>query len=271
MDPQNITLLDSDGDGLSDFREMMLGSKKGKVTLGGLSLKILSWKNDLIIGRLDKPLNPGVYDIIVKPKEPKGASPINYKNTFTVKEANILSIEPSEGTAWDEIIINGEFFGSKKGKVYLEYEEGNFMKTINCKVLKWWMNPITGESEVIFKVPKMLPAMCYVVLDPYGAIPEVEEEDAFTGKAPEIMGVDPNSGSIGEPITIVGNYFGVKKGKVYLGYISQGKFIKKDCPISSWSDEEIVFVVPKLSSGSYDLIVPNSVGSHTWGQKFIVK
>lgn len=239
--------------------------------LGGLPLKILSWKNDLIIGRLDKVLNPGVYDIIVQPKEPKGASPIIYKNTFTVREANILSIEPSEGTAWDEIIIKGEFFGSKKGKIYLEYEEGNLMKTINCKVLKWWMDPTTGESEVIFKVPKMLPAMCYVVLDPYGVIPEVEEEDGFTVKAPEILDVNPNSGSVGESITIAGDYFGVKKGKVYLGYVSQGKFVKKNCPVLSWSDEEIVAVVPKLSSGSYDLIITNSVGSCTWGQKFIVK
>ena len=79
------------------------------------------------------------------------------------------------------------------------------------------------------------------------------------------------SGSIEDQITISGNFFGSKKGKVYLGYISNGKSIKKSCSIISWGDDGVVFTVPKLPVGSYDVIVTNSVGSDTLDGGFIIK
>ena len=106
--------------------------------------------------------------------------------------------------------------------------------------------------------------MCDVVVDPYGAIPGDEEEDSFTVKAPQIESVHPSSGSVGSRITISGNYFGPNKSKVYLGYLSKGKPTKKSCSILNWSDEEIVFVVPNLPAGEYDVIVTNRVDSDRW-------
>ena len=46
------------------------------------------------------------------------------------------------------------------------------------------MDPATGESEIVFVVPRMLPEVCDVVVDPYSTLPETEEEDGFTVKAP---------------------------------------------------------------------------------------
>jgi len=117
----------------------------------------------------------------------------------------------------------------------------------------------------------MLPEVCDVVVDPYSAIPETEEEHGFEVKAPEIESVNPNSGSVGTQITISGNFFGSKKPKVYLGYLSKGKLIKKSCSIISSGDDEIVFTVPTLPVGSYDVIVTNSVGSDTLPGGFIIK
>ena len=40
----------------------------------------------------------------------------------------ITSVDPVSGSAPDEIIISGNYFGTKKGKVYLEYEQSGKLK-----------------------------------------------------------------------------------------------------------------------------------------------
>ena len=228
--------------------------------------------DDLIKGSLKKVMSPGVYDVVVQPVGPKGTS-IVYKEAFVVRPAEIHSIEQGEGSAYDQVTITGKFFGEKKGAVYLEYEEGGQVVSKSCKVTRWWMDPITNESEIFFIVPKMLPEVCDVVVDPYSTLEEVEEEDGFEVKGPEINSVEPVSGSVGEEIIILGNYFGPpgKGGKVYLGYLSKGKATKKSCSVVSWDDDEIVFIVPKLPVGAYDVIVTNVVDSAQYGQKFNIK
>ena len=102
-------------------------------------------------------------------------------------------------------------------------------------------------------------------------LPDAEDEGGFTVEAPEIQSVNPGSGSEGEQITILGNYFGSKKPKVYLGYVSNGKPVKKSCSIVSWGDDEILFTVPELPLGTYDVIVTNSVSWVTLSGGFIIK
>jgi hypothetical protein len=62
----------------------------------------------------------------------------------------------SSGKPLDEITIEGNFFGTKKGKVLLEYLSKGTVKTKNCKVTNWWMDPETGKSEIRFIIPKGL-------------------------------------------------------------------------------------------------------------------
>jgi hypothetical protein len=185
-----------------------------------------------------------------------------------VKSPEISSIERADGTTWDHITIHGKFFGTSKGRVYLEYEKGGAPYRTNCQVLSWTMDPATGESEIVFVVPRMVPQVCDVVVDPYSTLPETEEEDGFTVKPPEIVSVNTNAGTAWDQITIHGNFFGMKKGTVYLGYLVKGKPMKKNCSVASWTVDpatekgDIVFVVPPgLAPGVYDLIVKNSVGS----------
>ena len=110
----------------------------------------------------------------------------------------------------------------------MEYGEGENLIRKSCKVSSWTMDPTTGDSEIVFVVPTMLPEVCDVVVDPSGIIPETEEEDGFTVKAPEIVLVNPNVGSAGDQITIHGHFFGTKKGKVYLGYEVNEKTDQKE-------------------------------------------
>jgi hypothetical protein len=91
--------------------------------------------------------------VVIQPLVPKGTPQIIYEEAFVVRRAEIRSIERGEGSAYDQVIIRGKFFGTKKGAVYLEYEEGGGPIRKGCKVLSWTMDPTSGDSEIVFIVP----------------------------------------------------------------------------------------------------------------------
>lgn len=126
------------------------GNKKGKVLVRKIAPKILEWTNERIDCLLSKAPVPGVYDIKVTPKVPKGALPIIFGAGFTVRSPEIDWIDPESGSAGDTITIYGKFFGKSKGKVYMGKK--------SCKVIKdgWWMDEFTGESAIVCVVPKKL-------------------------------------------------------------------------------------------------------------------
>jgi 2',3'-cyclic-nucleotide 2'-phosphodiesterase (5'-nucleotidase family) len=131
------------------------GNKKGKVLIGGIAAKIISWDDSSILCEIKKVLPTGPYDIVVIPKEPKGADPITMRVPFTMTAPEILFVDPNSGVSGDERVISGNNFGSKKGKVFL----GNK----SCKVLSWTMDAATGESDITFIVPKKMASGTYDV------------------------------------------------------------------------------------------------------------
>ena len=141
------------------------------------------------------------------------------------------------------------------------------------------MDSASGDGEIVFVVPKMLPKVCEVVVVPSGALSEIDGQVGFTVKAPEIIEVTPNVGAPGDEITIHGYFFGTKKPKVYLGYTMNGKPKKKSCSVVSWTvvdpstgEGDIVCEVPTgLAPGIYDVIVTNSVGSNTGSGIFTIQ
>ena len=121
------------------------GAKKGKVFVGGEAAKIVKdgWTRDSVMCEIRKPLTPGItYDVIVQRKEPKGVAPITLSKAFTIMAPEITSVLPDFGTEETVIEISGNFFSTKKGKVYLGEKK--------CKVLSWSMDKIT------FVVPKKM-------------------------------------------------------------------------------------------------------------------
>jgi len=236
--------------------------------------------DDLIKGSLKKVMSLGIYDVVVQPVGPKGTPSIIYREAFVVRPAEIHSIERGEGSAYDQATITGKFFGTSKGRVYLEYEKSGSLESVrkSCTVSYWHMDETTGDSEIVFVVPVILPAVCDVIVDPYSTLQETEEDHGFEVKAPEIVLVNPNPGSVDEQITLTGKYFGSKKGKVYLGYLVNGKYTKKGCTIISWPTDptaeegKIIFVVPKgLLPKVYHVIITNSVVSNMKVGEFTVK
>lgn len=121
------------------------GTKKSKVLVGSVSLKILQWSDELIRGSVPKALPEGTYDVVIQPYK---SSSITLNHAFAVRLPEIESLQPASGSANDVITINGSFFGTKKGKVTLGGK--------NCRVLNWKMTPTNGESEIQFVVPKGL-------------------------------------------------------------------------------------------------------------------
>ncbi len=119
------------------------GTTKGKVLIGNVAPKILEWTDSSIRCQLVKPPPLGTYNVTI---QPKAASPIVMENAFTITAPEIDSVEPSSGSANEQITVTGFYFGTKKGKVLLEGK--------NCKVANWMMAPSTGESEIQFIVPK---------------------------------------------------------------------------------------------------------------------
>jgi YD repeat-containing protein len=123
------------------------GDDKGKVLMGGIALKVLTWADGKIHCLVSKVLSPATYDVIIQPKE-KGKAAVTEREAFSVREPEIGTPDPTEGKTGGSITLTGRFFGTKKGKVYLGAK--------SCKVTSWTMDPATGNGEIVFTVPKGL-------------------------------------------------------------------------------------------------------------------
>lgn len=126
------------------------GAKKGKVLIGDAKTSITMWTDTYISAVVKKALPLNSYPVYVITKSSSNTLP----STFTVMNPSISSIVDDHGSPLTPITIYGRFFGTKKGKVYLEYLDGSKTKKKNCKVNDWRMDELTGASEITFLVPK---------------------------------------------------------------------------------------------------------------------
>ena len=132
------------------------GDSKGKVLIGTASAKVTGWTNSRITCTVKKaplPVGPFAVKVTTKSKQT-----IDITDSFTVKnpELDPLTDDNRSGTPEEEITLTGRFFGTKKGKVYLEYKDSKGQtKKKTCKVTYWNMIPSTGVSELRFIVPKI--------------------------------------------------------------------------------------------------------------------
>jgi probable HAF family extracellular repeat protein len=176
------------------------------------------------------------------------------------KGARIV-VEPDEGTIGSEVTITGWSggFGEKKGKLLIG--------GVAPKITEWHNSEIKGTLS---KVPALDVPSDIVVQPkvPKGTGP-ITEPGVFTVRGPKITSVDPGSGVSGStsPITIAGDFFSTKKGKVTL----EREGVAKSCKVLDWTMDApsgvstIQFLVPKklTPAADYTLKVSNSVGSDT--------
>lgn len=125
----------------------------GKVLVGGFAAEVLDWQEDVIVCRLTTtPKLPGSYRIEI---QTKGKSYAVLSNAFSIEPPQNLLLAPDHGVGRDRITATGSFFGTKLKKV--------LMGTTECTVLSWDMDPVTGDSQIVFKVPVGLKSGTYEV------------------------------------------------------------------------------------------------------------
>jgi hypothetical protein len=125
------------------------GDKKGKIYIANNKQKIDSWVNaqiTMVFNKFKDMLVDTPYDVSI---EPKGTAPIVLPNAFTLRKP-LLDAATYTGSPEQEVTLTGMWFGTKKGKVYIEGRK--------CKIKEWNMNPTTGESTVTFIVHKKVGA-----------------------------------------------------------------------------------------------------------------
>jgi CSLREA domain-containing protein len=175
-------------------------------------------------------------------------------NGIAICDIGAFELQPSEpffieGTIGTQATLTGSGFGEKKGKVLID--------DFKQKIDNW------TPTSISFTVTKVPPVGTHdVKITPYKAS-YIPLSNAFTVRPPHIDSLDYYQGAYGTPITISGNFFSTKKGKVYLENLTTDK--KKNCKVTSWSMDSITFVVPKTSksfpSGTYPLKITNKVGT----------
>jgi len=115
------------------------------------NVKVESWNDHSISCVWTKKISVGTYNLLVRPKI-KNASPIS-AGAIQILGPVIDSIDPQPGMAGDTITLNGQFFTSKKPRIYIQ--EPNSSERRRCNVISADMNPETGESSLKFAMPQI--------------------------------------------------------------------------------------------------------------------
>ena len=168
-------------------------------------------------------------------------------------EGAAILVTPDEGTLGTEVTITGGGFGSSKGKVTIggvapkvtlwdrQRNQGNPEQGPGCRRTQRRRRRHQGEAA-------LRPSRSRMPSRRWG---------------PVISSVAPASGASGSTsaITIQGNYFTTKKGKVTL---ERGGVVKS-CKVVTWGMTTITFQVPKkmMAATDYVLRVSNSVDDAT--------
>lgn len=171
-----------------------------------------------------------------------------------ISEANFA------GTIGTRVTMTDSGFGTKKPKVYVEYEKRpGIMKKVYAKVETWsdtsitclWTKPLSSGTYNLWVKPNV-------------AKTNPISEGAFIIMPPSIDDVSPHTLTPGAAITINGEFFTNKKPKVYL--LDRVSLRKKSCRVvnstmdQSTGASSLNFIMPKWGSGNYEIILQTLVG-----------
>jgi hypothetical protein len=163
----------------------------------------------------------------------------------------ISDVSPREGTVGTELTLSGSGFGEKRGEVLIGPEK--------CKVLAW------SAEKITCKVVKPQTGGAYLVTVLLQGDKKPAEPltfTAFTMRGPQIIPADTPSGLIsdGETVTILGDFFGDKRGDVSVVDQSGATVTAK---VVDWSMKSIRVEIPRTligATGDFVLKVKNEVG-----------
>jgi hypothetical protein len=125
------------------------GDSKPIVSVGEANCTVLEWTDTAISAVLADTIPADTYDVSIKPGAGDDAA-IVLQQAFTVMPPSIEPIAPVAIWDMDKLTIQGSFFGSEAGKVFVVDQND---QAEECQVLEWHMESITftipeGLSEV---------------------------------------------------------------------------------------------------------------------------
>ncbi|MEN8150870.1 MAG: right-handed parallel beta-helix repeat-containing protein [Planctomycetota bacterium] len=130
---------------------LLYEKKPGK--LKAAKLKVLEFTDGRLECLFKKKMAPGTYPLFCQPKG-RGMTPIPLGSLMVV-EPVIGEARPKEGPPGTLVTLQGDWFGSKKPKVWLK-DPGSFLRR-KLKVKRLEFYPAESHGEIDFIVPKLPP------------------------------------------------------------------------------------------------------------------
>jgi RHS repeat-associated protein len=206
------------------------GSTQGSSTLtfnGASPASITSWADGQIVAVVSSMITTGPVTVVVN------SVPSNSNVVFTAYNPNITSLSPPSGSIGSSIIVNGDGFGASQGSSTVNFNGSP------TNVDSW------SDSAIEVQVPGTV--SCPVTVTMNGVTSNAVE---FTVEGPPtISTLSATNGAPGTAITITGSGFGSTQSD------STVAFYGSTAAVSSWSDSEIVAIVPAAASGPVTVTV----------------
>jgi RHS repeat-associated protein len=167
----------------------------------------------------------------------------NQDQTFTMPNPIVSSLSPASGPTGTQVQVNGVGFGGSQNGNLITFEG------VPATVVSW------SDTQIVANVPSTAVS---------GAVQVTEGGVAgnstvfFNVPAPTITSIAPAAGGSGNPITITGTGFQAAQGSnSYVTFSTGGS-----AGIKSWSDTQVVAVVPTQTTTGFVNVSVNSTPSN---------
>ena len=186
------------------------------------SATTLSWSDTQVVVLVPATSTSGSIKLVAN-----NAQESNKDIVFTMPNPVITTLSPTSGTENTQVQVNGSGFGATKGSSTITFN------AIPATVVNW------SDTQILAMVPSTAGSGQVQVVE--GGV-DGNANVYFTVAAPQISGISPSIGGVGNPVTINGSGFHASQGSNWVGF--NGRLAS----IISWSDSQIVAVVPPGSS-----------------------
>ena len=211
----------------------------------GITASILSWSDTQITATVPPAAMTGYITVTVANVSSHAGDVY-----FTVPPAQITGVSPSAGAPGTQVTVTGTGFratqtqGSTNGNSSYIYFNG-----YNASVVSW------SDTQIVATVPSSATTGPVTVV---GIAGPSNADVVFTTANPIITSVSPSSAPVGSQVQINGSGFGATQGSNSVKFNSV-----LATSIVSWSDTQIVAVVPSAATSGAMSVISGNVTSNT--------
>jgi RHS repeat-associated protein len=191
------------------------------ITFNGVTASVTSWGNSQIVATVPAGATTGVVNVVVNSIQ--GISSV----WFTSVSPIITSLSPPAAESGAKIVINGTGFGAYNGNGQVLFNG------VSASAYPW------TDTSVTAAVPPGATSGPVTLIED-GVVSNSVQFTLL--ETLSITGISSNAGPIGQSVTVTGTGFGASQSNSVLAFNGE------TAPITSWSDTQIVAVVPSGAS-----------------------